>query len=148
MRQLVGGRSVKHRAASTSAMGRFETEMLTLPENLAALADLPGRWIDAVNSRRPPKSITFDMDSSESLMHGDQEGAAWNCHVRSKCRHPLTLLLVSPSLDVVCLQTMNRPLDKKVHTFQAPRKFPPKVLFRAIAPLQPPEAETTPQGSS
>ncbi len=47
-------------------MGRFETAMLTQPENLNALADLPGRWIDAVHDRRPPKSITLDMDSSES----------------------------------------------------------------------------------
>ena len=74
MRQLVGGRAVKKGAASTSAMGRFETEMLTQPENLAALVDLPGRWIDAVHDKRPPKAITLDMDSSESPVHGDQEG--------------------------------------------------------------------------
>lgn len=47
MRQLVGGRAVKRGGASASAMGRFETAMLTRPENLAAFADLPGRWIDA-----------------------------------------------------------------------------------------------------
>ena len=29
------------------------------------------------------------MDSSESPMHGDQEGAMWNGHFRSKCLHPL-----------------------------------------------------------
>ena len=89
MHQLVGGRAVKHGAASASAMGRFETEMLTRPENLAALADLPGHWIDAVRDRRPPKSITLDMDSSESPVHGDQEGSAWNGHFQSKCLHPL-----------------------------------------------------------
>jgi hypothetical protein len=89
IRQLVGGRAVKHGAASASAMGRFETEMLTRPENLAALADLPGRWIDAVHDRRPPKTVTLDMDSSESPVHGDQEGSAWNGHFQSKCLHPL-----------------------------------------------------------
>ena len=89
MRQLVGGRAVKRGAASASAMGRFETAMLTRPENLAALADLPGRWIDAVHDRRPPKVVTLDMDSSESPVHGDQEGAMWNGHFRSKCLHPL-----------------------------------------------------------
>ena len=89
MRQLVGGRAVKRGAASASAMGRFETAMLTRPENLAVLADLPGRWIDAVHERRPPKSITLDMDSSESPVHGEQEGAAWNGHFQSKCLHPL-----------------------------------------------------------
>jgi hypothetical protein len=89
MRQLIGGRAVKHGAASASAMGRFETEMLTRPENLEALGDLPGRWIDAVHDRRPPKVITLDMDSSESPVHGDQEGAMWNGHFQSKCLHPL-----------------------------------------------------------
>ncbi len=89
MRQLVGGRAVKQGAASASAMGRFETAMLTQPGNLNALADLPGRWIDAVHDRRPPKSITLDMDSSESPVHGDQEGSAWNGHFQSKCLHPL-----------------------------------------------------------
>ena len=89
MRQLVGGQTVKCGVASASAMGRFETAMLTRPENLAALADLPGRWIDAVHDRRPPKVVTLDMDSSESPVHGDQEGAMWNGHFRSKCLHPL-----------------------------------------------------------
>ena len=89
MRQIVGGRAVKTGAASASAMGRFETEMLTRPENLRALIELPGRWIDAVHDKRPPKVITLDMDSSESPVHGDQEGSAWNGHFRSKCLHPL-----------------------------------------------------------
>lgn len=53
-------------------MGRFETEMLTQPENLAALINLRGRWINAVHDKRPPKVITLEMDSSESLVHGDQ----------------------------------------------------------------------------
>src|SRR6202521_4347494 len=43
MRWVVGGRAPMGQAASTSEMGRFETEWLARPENLAALADLPGR---------------------------------------------------------------------------------------------------------
>ena len=66
MRWIVGGRAVAKQAASTSQMGRFETEMLTRAENLAALADLPGRWIDSVHSRRPVKVVVLDMDSSVS----------------------------------------------------------------------------------
>jgi len=81
--------AVKHGAASASAMGRYETEMLARPENLTALADLPGRWIDAVHDRRPPKSITLDMDSSESPVHGDQEGSGCKGHFQSTCLHPL-----------------------------------------------------------
>jgi hypothetical protein len=89
IRQLVGGRAVKRGAASASAMGRFETAMLTRPENLAALADLPGRWIDAVHDRRPPKVVTLDMDTSESPVHGEQEGSARNGRFRSRRLHPL-----------------------------------------------------------
>jgi hypothetical protein len=89
MRQLVGGLAVRRGAASASAMGRFETAMLTRSENLTLLADLPGRWIDAVHDKQPPKVVTLDMDSSESPVHGDQEGAAWNGHFQSKCVHPL-----------------------------------------------------------
>ena len=52
MRWVVGGGAPMGRAASASQMGRFETEWLTRPVNLAALADLPGQWIDAVHQRR------------------------------------------------------------------------------------------------
>src|SRR5919202_3308631 len=55
MRWIVGGQAVNGQAASTSQMGRFETEVMTLDTNLAALADLSGRWIDAVYARRPVK---------------------------------------------------------------------------------------------
>ena len=57
-------------------MGRFETNWLSRPGNLAALADLPGQWIDKVHQRRPPKIIVLDRDSSENSTYGDQEGSA------------------------------------------------------------------------
>src|SRR3712207_379505 len=53
LRWVVGDRAIREAAASASQMGRFETEWLTRPANLAALADLPGRWIDTVHARRP-----------------------------------------------------------------------------------------------
>jgi len=52
MRWIVGGRATTKQAASTSQMGRFETEWLASDENLAALADLSGHWIDRVCRRR------------------------------------------------------------------------------------------------
>src|SRR6202022_1604818 len=52
MRWVVGGGAPMGRAASASQMGRFETEWLGAPGNLAALADLPGQWIDKVHKRR------------------------------------------------------------------------------------------------
>jgi hypothetical protein len=92
MRQLVGGRAVKHVAGSASAIERFETEMRTRPGDLSVLADPPRRRVDAVHDRRPPKSVTPDLDGSESPVHGGQEGAARSGHFRSKCPHPLFVL--------------------------------------------------------
>src|SRR5712671_2543027 len=70
-------------------MGRFETKWLSRTENLAALSDLPGQWIDKVHQRRPPKAIVLDMDSSESPTYGEQEGSAYNGHFGCTCYHPL-----------------------------------------------------------
>jgi len=89
MRWIVGGRAATKQAASTSQMGRFETEWLASDENLAALADLSGRWIDGVHRRRPPRGIVLDMDSSVSPTYGYQEGTAYNGHFACTCYHPL-----------------------------------------------------------
>src|SRR5438132_7865869 len=89
MRWVVGGNAPTGRAASASQMGRFETEWLVRPENLAALADLPGQWIDTVHQRRQPKIIVLDMDSSQSPTYGEQEGSAYNGHFGCTCYHPL-----------------------------------------------------------
>ncbi len=66
MRWVVGGRALTGQAASTSQIGRFETEVLKLEANLAVLTDLSGHWIDSVHTRRPVKIIVLDMDSGES----------------------------------------------------------------------------------
>jgi Transposase DDE domain group 1 len=81
MRWVVGEKAITGYAASASQMGRFETKWLCRPENLVALADLPGQWIDKVRGRRAPKAIVLDMDSSESPTYGEQEGSAYNGHV-------------------------------------------------------------------
>jgi hypothetical protein len=70
-------------------MGRFETHWLAGDTNLSALADLSGRWIDLVHSRRPPRGIVLDMDSSVSPTHGKQEMSVWNGHYECICYHPL-----------------------------------------------------------
>lgn len=89
MRWVVGGRAVTREAASTSQMGRFETEVPTDRANLAALADLSGQWIDAVHARRPTATVVLDMDSSVSETHGEQEGSVYNGHFGCTCYHPL-----------------------------------------------------------
>ena len=89
MRHVVGGRAKRRRAASTSQMARFETEVLTDEESLGALRDLSGRWIDRVWQRRPMEKIILDMDSSVSETYGQQEGSAYNGHFGCTCYHPL-----------------------------------------------------------
>src|SRR4051794_14225902 len=89
MRAIVGREGIDRPAASTSQMGRFETEWLATGTNLAALADLSGTWIDRVHERRAPDGIILDMDSSEGPTHGAQEGSAWNGRFRRTCYHPL-----------------------------------------------------------
>ena len=91
MRWIVGGKAIERQAASTSQMGRFETELLATDENVEALVDMNGVWIDKVHDRHPPKMIILDMDSSVSPTHGDQEGTAYNGHFGCTCYHPLFL---------------------------------------------------------
>ena len=91
MRWIVGGHTVTKQAASSSQMGRFETEVLATDQNLAALTELSGQWIDRVHDRRQPKMIILDMDSSVSPTHGEQEGTAYNGHFGCTCYHPLFL---------------------------------------------------------
>jgi hypothetical protein len=50
MRWVAGDRAIAGSAASAGQMGRFETKWLSRPENLAALAELPSRWIDKCTS--------------------------------------------------------------------------------------------------
>ena len=91
MRWIVGGKAVERQAASTSQMGRFETELLATDANIEVLAGMNGAWIDKVHDRRPPKMIILDMDSSVSPTHGEQEGTAYNGHFGCTCYHPLFL---------------------------------------------------------
>jgi len=89
MRQIVGGRAAERTAASTSLMGRFETEILTQPQNLELLMNLPGMWVDRVKERKALKTIILDMDSSVSPTYGNQEGSAYNGYFECTCYHPL-----------------------------------------------------------
>jgi len=89
MRQVVGGRAKERTAASTSLMGRFETEILTQSKNLELLTNLPGVWVDRVHQRKPLNQIILDMDSSVSPTYGNQEGSAYNGYFECTCYHPL-----------------------------------------------------------
>lgn len=107
MRWIVGGRAVAKAAASTSQMGRFETEFPATDENLAALADLSGQWIDRIHKQHRPKMVVLDIDSSVSPTHGDQEGTAYNGHFGCTCHHPLFVFNQFGDLERCALRSGN-----------------------------------------
>ena len=71
-------------------------------EKRAALADLPGQWIDAVHQRRQPKVIALDMDSRDSPTYGEQEVALTTAIsgapaiIRSSCSTSLAIWSAAP----------------------------------------------------
>ena len=90
MRVIVGRRGGPERkAASTNTMSRFETEVLTQDGNVEGLARLNAKWVDGAISHTAHRRVILDMDSSESPVHGEQEGASYNGHFGSMCYHPL-----------------------------------------------------------
>ena len=113
---IVGRDGFDRAAASNSQMGRFETEWLATDANLAALMDLSGTWIDRVHARKPPERIILDMDSSESLPHGEQEGTAWNGHFSCTCYHPLFLFNQFGDLERCLLRPDNAPQRRGLAT--------------------------------
>jgi len=61
LRHVVGGRASQpdKQAASSSEVGRFETETLSTQPNLTALMKLSGRWINNLHRRRPSKNSSW-----------------------------------------------------------------------------------------
>jgi len=114
MRHVVGGRAAlpEKQAASTSEVGRFETEMLSTKSNLTALINLSGRWIDKVHKRKPLQELILDMDSSVSETYGRQEGTAYNGHFECLCYHPLFLFNQFGDLARVLLRRGNHASAK------------------------------------
>ena len=80
MRIIVGRRGPDKEAASTNTMSRFETEVLTQDRNLEGLARLNAQCVDRAMAHTAHRRVIPDMDSSESLVHGEQEGATYDGH--------------------------------------------------------------------
>jgi hypothetical protein len=75
---IVGWQGSERKGASTSEMGRFETELLTQEDNLQGLTRMNTQWVERAMAHTPHRRVILDMDSSESPVHGQQEGAAYN----------------------------------------------------------------------
>jgi hypothetical protein len=76
--------------ALTSRLQTFETELLASDENLLGLMAV-NRELVAQAEGDDSERIVLDMDSTESPVHGQQEGSAYNGHFESVCYHPLLL---------------------------------------------------------
>jgi len=89
MRAVIGKRALDRTAASSGTVSRFETDILTQVQNIDALVTLNSAWVEKAVSLSKAKKVILDIDSSESPVHGDQEGSAYNGHFESTCYHPL-----------------------------------------------------------
>ncbi len=136
MRHVVGGRASQpeKQAASTSEVGRFETETLSTKNNLTVLMHLSGQWIDRVHRRKPLKVLILDMDSSVSETYGKQEGTAYNGHFECTCYHPLFLFNQFGDVERAMLRRGNKasakywrqvllPVIERYHHLDIPKFF-------------------------
>jgi hypothetical protein len=89
MRAVIGRKALERGAASQNTVSRFETDTLATEENIEALSSINGSWVSKAMERTGAKKVILDMDSSESPVHGNQEGSAYNGHFGSTCYHPL-----------------------------------------------------------
>ena len=70
----MGWQGSDRNAARTNTMSRFETETLTQEDNLKGLALMNPQWVELAMAHTPHRRVILDMDSSESPVHGQQEG--------------------------------------------------------------------------
>lgn len=70
-------------------MGRFETDMLTLKNDFTTMALIDSTRLRKAMRRTKYSRIIIDMVSSESPVHGEQEGSAYSGHLKNNCFHPL-----------------------------------------------------------
>jgi hypothetical protein len=77
--------------ALTSRRQSFEAELLASEENLLGLMAVNRELVARAEEDDESERVVLDMDSTESPVHGQQEGSAYNGHFESTCYHPLLL---------------------------------------------------------
>src|SRR5262249_26200912 len=119
-------------------------ELLTHEENLVGLMAVNRDLIGQAETMDRSDRIVLDMDSSESPVHGQQEGSVYNGHFETVCYHPL--FLFNDHGD--CLAAKLRPgnvssaddweelLVPEIHRQQASGR---RVAFRSAAAFARPE---------
>ena len=77
--RLIGSQKIWDRgAALTSTLHSFETEMLASEENLLGLMAVNRELLAQAETQDNSERVVLDMDSTESPVHGQQEGSAYN----------------------------------------------------------------------
>ena len=144
MRVIVGWQDADRRAASTNTLSRFETETLTQENNLKGLAQLNTQWVEGAMAHTVHQRVILDMDSSESPVHGQQEGSAYNGHFECVCYHPLFLFNQFGDCEGATLRSGNVHSADKWRELLEPvvkgyQKKGMRLLFRADAAFAKPE---------
>jgi hypothetical protein len=149
--RLMGSEKIwDRRAALTSRLQTFETEMLAKEENFMGLARLNRELIGKAEAIHSPYRTVLDMDSTEIPLHGEQEQSAYNGHFESTCFHPLLLF----NRDGDCLAAKLRPGN--VHSaegwevlllpeIERQQRMGKEVAFRADAAFAKPEIYEAPE---
>ena len=70
MRRITGKKDEDKKAASTNTMGRFETQMLSVENNLKALSEVNARWVERALEKTSHRRIILDMDTVVSQRLG------------------------------------------------------------------------------
>jgi hypothetical protein len=144
MRVIASKRASEKQAASTNTLGRFETEVLTREENVKGLMHLNSEWVERAMACTRHRRVILDMDSSESPVYGQQEGAAYNGHFETVCYHPLFVFnqfgdcegaLLRPG-NVHSAERWQEVLEPVVGSY---REKGVRLLFRADAAFAKPE---------
>ncbi|MFC1980966.1 IS1380 family transposase [Chloroflexota bacterium] len=144
MQAVVGRQAMEKQAASSNTLSRFETEILVTGENLRGLEQLNTQWVGHAMARTPHQRVILDMDSSESPVYGEQEGAAYNGHFETVCYHPLFLFNEFGDCEGAILRSGNVHSAERWRQVLEPiveryRKTVVRLLFRADAAFAKPE---------
>jgi hypothetical protein len=143
--RLMGSERIwERRAALTSRLQSFETELLTQEGNLVGLAAINRELIAQAETIHAPQRVVLDMDSTEIPVYGQQENSAYNGHFEFTCYHPPSLF----NGDGDCLAAKLRPgnvhsADDReellISEIERQQKLGKEVLFRADAAFAKPD---------
>ena len=148
MRWIVGGKAVERDAASTSQMGRFETEWLASDENLAALTDLL-RAVDRPRSWPPLAAVHRARYGFECQPDPWRSG-------RHRLQRPLRLHLLSSAVRVqpvrrsgaFCAAPGQRPFGGRLEETCSNRSWPATGSATSAATSAPMPPLPTPRSTS